>query len=164
MLAVAEVDSENGMPWAAAALATDVAAAPAEAHRARGRDGDREPGGFPQNGGFGTDRGNADQDLARQADFPESLAIASQRALILRAAVDEVEHGARQSPPRRETQFLDVEGFHAVRATRFASTPICSFITSTRSPDCSAGTVAPSQPNQITSPGCKVRYRDIVAM
>lgn len=41
--------------------------------------------------------------------------------------------------------------------TRLASTPIASFVTSTRSPGFSAGSVGPSQPNQMTSFGCSVR-------
>jgi hypothetical protein len=41
--------------------------------------------------------------------------------------------------------------------TRLASTPIASFTTSTRSPGFSAGSVGPSQPNQMTSFGCRVR-------
>lgn len=41
--------------------------------------------------------------------------------------------------------------------TRLDSTPIASLTTSTRSPGLSAGSVGPSQPNQITSFGCSVR-------
>src|SRR5262249_9779109 len=43
--------------------------------------------------------------------------------------------------------------FHASLLTRFASTPIASFTTSTRSPSFSAGSVGPSQPNQMMSSG-----------
>jgi glutathione S-transferase len=43
------------------------------------------------------------------------------------------------------------------RLTRFESTPIASFATSTRSPASSAGSVGPSQPNQTTSPGWSVQ-------
>lgn len=43
------------------------------------------------------------------------------------------------------------------KTTRLASTPIASFATSTTSPGLSAGSVGPSQPNQMTSFGWSVR-------
>lgn len=52
---------------------------------------------------------------------------------------------------------------HTERTTRLPSTPIDSHTTSTRSPCFKAGSVGPSQPNQTTSPGCRVRYADIRA-
>ena len=54
----------------------------------------------------------------------------------------------RRRVARRQDQAL---------TTGFESTPIASFTTSTTSPACRSGSVGPSQPSQITSPGCSVR-------
>ncbi len=52
----------------------------------------------------------------------------------------------------------------ASQRIRLRRTPSAALLTSTISPFFSAGTVGPSQPNQITSPTCSVRYRLMRAM
>jgi hypothetical protein len=70
-------------------------------------------------------------------------AIAERQALII-----EWQDRQRADRRRRAAQYAA-----EARTTRFERTPMASFATSTRSPGRSAGTVGPSQPNQMTSSG-----------
>src|SRR5260370_256929 len=85
----------------------DVAAAPAEAHRARRCDGKRQ--GAPLAEKRGVDRHVTDipQHSRHQRVLSERRAVASQRPLFLCAAVEKVEDGARQAALRQIPPFVD---------------------------------------------------------